>query len=790
MINSNNKSPNKTIGLGMIVKASNEEAVGLDTCLKSVAEHVDEIQITITGQNNKVEEIAKKYNANVSYFEWIDDFSAARNYNRSLIKSDWYLWLDADDTLQGAENLHKLVGEAEESNVSGVYIFYEYQHDNNGNCIDAHWKAQLIKNIDDWSWQGAIHEDALPVRPVRWVQTQSIKRIHHSIGPRTKESYERNLRILLKEREKNPNEPRTLFYLGRAYAGAGKVKEAIEILQEYLKLSGWDTERYEAMLIIGKILMNIGQTDDALRVFNDAILEKEEYADAYLQKATAYLVLGDWNKSLNNYKIALGMNERSGETSYNPMLLKRDVWLGIASAYLHLGRLEEAHQAIDRGLKVDPNLDMAKELKQIIEEERTKMHILDNYIEIAKALRISGQENRILPLLHAVPPALSDSEPIVAMKHTYLKPTKWPEKSIAVFCGITAETWGPDSQNNGGIGGSETAVIELSKRLAGMGWKITVFNDGNWPPEGKEIDGISWQNYWTFNPDDEFDVLWSWRYPELFDYNIRARVAILDLHDVMNPFIFTEDRLKKINKVFVKTSYHRSLYPNVPDKKFVVVGNGVDLSRWNIEPMEKQTIEDERKSNPHRFIYSSTPNRGLDIVLQMWPKIREKIKDAELHIFYGWNTYYKIEKNNPERMAWMKKIQEKVHNTEGIIDHGRVGQKELAIEQLKSSFWIYPTYFPEIHCITACEMQAAGVIPLTSGYAALAETQQSGISMSGDVHSPVWQEQFIEQIVQIVEDKEFQKAEREKAIEVSKQFSWDKVAEEWDRELSQKSNAF
>lgn len=65
-----------TISLCMIVK--NEEKV-LKRCLDSVKEAVDEIIIVDTGSTDKTKSIALAYTDKVYDFEWINDFSAARN---------------------------------------------------------------------------------------------------------------------------------------------------------------------------------------------------------------------------------------------------------------------------------------------------------------------------------------------------------------------------------------------------------------------------------------------------------------------------------------------------------------------------------------------------------------------------------------------------------------------------------------------------------------------------------------------------------------------------------------
>lgn len=68
------------LSLCLIVK--NEEKY-LERCLKSLRNYVDEIIITDTGSADTTVEIAKKYTDKVYHFEWIDDFSAARNFCQS-----------------------------------------------------------------------------------------------------------------------------------------------------------------------------------------------------------------------------------------------------------------------------------------------------------------------------------------------------------------------------------------------------------------------------------------------------------------------------------------------------------------------------------------------------------------------------------------------------------------------------------------------------------------------------------------------------------------------------------
>lgn len=82
-----------SISLCMIVK--NEAAV-LARCLDSVADLVDEIIIVDTGSTDRTKEIGAKYTDKIYDFQWIHDFSAARNYAFSLASCDYIYSADAD----------------------------------------------------------------------------------------------------------------------------------------------------------------------------------------------------------------------------------------------------------------------------------------------------------------------------------------------------------------------------------------------------------------------------------------------------------------------------------------------------------------------------------------------------------------------------------------------------------------------------------------------------------------------------------------------------------------------
>ena len=146
-----------TISLCMIVK--NEERV-LARCLDSVADLVDEIIIVDTGSTDRTKEIAAGYTDKLYDFQWIDDFSAARNFAFSKANMEYIYSADADEVLS-EENRERfrilkatLLPEIElvqmkYGNQLQFGTVYNY---------DEEYRPKLFKRKRDFVWEEPIHE--------------------------------------------------------------------------------------------------------------------------------------------------------------------------------------------------------------------------------------------------------------------------------------------------------------------------------------------------------------------------------------------------------------------------------------------------------------------------------------------------------------------------------------------------------------------------------------------------------------------------------------------------------
>ncbi len=351
------------------------------------------------------------------------------------------------------------------------------------------------------------------------------------------------------------------------------------------------------------------------------------------------------------------------------------------------------------------------------------------------------------------------------------------DRKITFFCGGgSTEEWGPLSHVEGGCGGSEEATIYLTRELAIKGHRVEVINSF---PYACIVEGVKWRHISSLKPTEEFDTLILWRAPQFLDeFELKAKTTYLWVHDVPEEYWFTPERMEKIEKIIVLSKYHRTLLPNIADEKFIISQNGVDLIQFN------QEVE----RNPKKVIYTSSYDRGLEHLLNIWPSVRAEVPDAELHIYYGWGTYDKLRTEQKQR-EWKSKMME-LMKQDGVKEHGRIDQITLARELLSSSIFAYPCHFEEISCISAMKAQVAGCIPLTTDYAALAETNlNAGYRVKGNPkNDPSTMDYFKECLIRELKFPPSDDYRAEICKPACKEFSWINVATQWSNFIEEKAN--
>lgn len=790
------------IALCLIVKGSDDEADHLKRCLECVAPHVDGVFLNINAKpghkpSKKVMQVARKFTDNIITTEWHNDFAEARNANFAQVPDDYthILWLDTDDTIDNPKKIREVAETAK--NFDAVFVDYLYDQDEYGNPTTVHMVARLVKNNGSHVWKGMIHETLVETRSISQVMTKDFMVVHHAEQERQDRSTARNIKMLEMqfEAEKDNPDPRTYYYLARAYADDGQHDKAKPLFEDFLEMSGWDQERSAAHTRLANIYRDEGDTSSAKAHYMLAIGEDPDNPEPRIALGALELELKNYHKARRHLEDVIAMEKNLTTLERNPMNYTfRTYWL-LSEVYLNMGG-KWLDKALEYGKKALSYRKKDKDIRRfvkIIEGVVNDKNLTDKMLEIARALKKNKEDEKIKLLAQAAPKQLEDNPIIVRLREP--EPMTWPEKSVVIMTGNTAiDEWGPWSLAEG-IGGSEEAIIRLSKHLRDLGYKVVVF--GKVGANAGLHEGVMWRNFWECNLDDKFDIFIAWRAPFMFDKKINARKAYLWLHDVMEPGEFTEQRIANFTKCIVLSEYHRSLFPMIPDEKILMSANGIDpLEFSEYEEGPDLTMWDGNQEtvplidrDPHRMIYTSSHVRGLQYIYQIWPDVKKAVPDATLDVCYGRESYDAIHKGNPERMKWMDDMQAKARELDGVTEHGKIGQDEIVRRIFSSGIWVYPCPFPEVYCITAIKMQAGGAVPVSTNFAALDETVQFGTKINipndGQVGKAdeAFLDEFKEKLIWWLTHPEEQEKVRPAMMQWARTKSWRAVAEQWDKEF-------
>lgn len=342
--------------------------------------------------------------------------------------------------------------------------------------------------------------------------------------------------------------------------------------------------------------------------------------------------------------------------------------------------------------------------------------------------------------------------------------------NILIYVGYQAIDFNPDTINTIGLGGTEIACIKLAERLPAFGHKVVVSGDVSPGIFG----GVEWIKTEDLHAKyfNQFDVIIGASYIHFaleFENYTNAKKVFwahnIDYHAWYNGEMIDnhEDLLhsNKIDQFICLTNWHAmNWFRTYGIAKLGVIGNGIDFS----------TFVGKSNKVKNRFIWSSAPERGLGELLEHWPRIREIMPDATLEVFspsYAISQlYYYMEETNLLKQS-------------GITIRGNVGQAELHKAMQEAEYWPYLTSYEETYCITALEMQYAGVMPITTNKAALAETVNSGIIV--DDNETKWD--LALQLLSQMGSELRSKATRECMTWV-KQQTWDERAHQWHNILT------
>jgi glycosyltransferase involved in cell wall biosynthesis len=149
---------------------------------------------------------------------------------------------------------------------------------------------------------------------------------------------------------------------------------------------------------------------------------------------------------------------------------------------------------------------------------------------------------------------------------------------------------------------------------------------------------------------------------------------------------------------------------NIPTELCIVIKNGFDD-----DLIVKQEFN---KKDKIRLIYTSTPWRGLDVLLNAMEKI--KTDRVELDVYSSTQIYGDAFKEHTDKQ--FIELYDKAKSMKNVNYKGYMHHKELMKILHTYDCYVHPSTFEETFCVAAMESLAAGLVTVTTDLGALPET--------------------------------------------------------------------
>ena len=730
-----------TISLAVIAK--NEEK-NIRRLLDSVKDCFHEIVFVDTGSTDKTKEIAQEYGCKLYDFTWVDSFCKARNFSFSKCTSDYIMWLDLDDALLNREAFIQWRDNA--MALTPVWFAtYNYALDANGKPIISFVRERVFRRSLNPVWQYDIHEGIIakpewhPAYAVSWAVN------HHRDAEDIKADKSRNIQIIENMVNKDA---RIKFYWGKELYEAQRPFDALPVFDQALKdnleyhdrLLSYQYAAYSAMACYD--MMKDDKIEEKKSYFNkvldycdQGIKLEPNRAEYHVCIGDMYLKMGDLVKSVPYFSAAKNcINHKPFGSVYEGAIYSflncygEIPSLQLSKIYTHLGDLA-------RGKKE------ALDCIQTYKNEEAKA-VLAEIERIESLTRLENNQNAVDDIVFSCPPH-------------------------------NAYEFDEEMYKTKAMGGSETALIQMAKFIKSKtGRPVKVFNMRSTDivsDSGVEYISTSKVNEYFSKNKPKAHIQWR--------HNIRLSNApsYLWCHDLVT---YGVESSQNFDKIMCLSQFHKDYVQamqGVPDSKIVVTRNGVTPEKFDFERPIK---------NPNKFVYMSSPDRGLGRAMKIMDEVIKDRPFAELHVYYGIEGLHKY-----GRSALHDKLKKMMADRPYVKYHGFTEQNKMYKEVADAVVWLHPATFIESFCITALEMQALNIFPITRKLGALRDTlkdaDNNGMAILFDQSEDTLDQDGIEMPDSVVKDyvKAVHQVCDERKWENIKfdleKHSWQTVAQEW-----------
>lgn len=724
-----------TLCLNMIVK---DESHIIEKTLANLCEKLkfDYWVICDTGSTDSTPEIIKKFFADKNipgelhsdaWVNFAHNRTQALNY--AFNKSDLLLVFDADDELVGTLMMPDTVG------YHGYYLLFK-----SGNVM--YNRNSLINNRTKWAFESVLHEYIYSLEPNH--STTTIAGDYHVVsgreGARSKNPNKyRDDAITLKDAYAVQKEiagklaPRYAYYCANSYRDANMQDEAIEWYKIALTEPGGQQEHYMSCLELYRMYEIKKQKETGFYYLIESFKYDCERVECVYILINHYCVSNMCVVAMNYYNLIKTHYENTyinkSLANYYKLFQEVNVYDFYLPYYMIIvcDKLKEKDKST--GIKM---YEMIFTKKPNIFDEWYLGNLFFNLQFFITTIPTAESKLRFNALANEYIAYLLDHNVSLSCVSKMLdygfKIDNWNTKTktkfsvtecsdslnLLVYTGYSTEPWNYTYSFNNALGGSEKAVAYLTHCFPR---KYNIYVAGNVAEE--TIDNV---HYVPFNKlsnlidNTPFHTVIVSRYIAFYEMyqNVSYFQSYIWAHDTcLLPYgssLSSEQVLNKWNHRITGcvclTPWHTQLfssqYPMLKNK-LQTINNGICTELFPKKHVKMM----------NSFLYSSSTERGLSRVLELWPLILSKLPDAVMYIC----TYNSFPRNGEEM-----KLQSIIDSYDSILHLGKMNTNKLYELMDKVDFWLYPTHFTETSCITSLEMIMSKVIPVYYPVAGLPDT--------------------------------------------------------------------
>ena len=314
-------SETRTIPVSVCIITKNE-ASRLQKCLEALKPYSFEIVVVDTGSEDNSIETAKRYTEHVHEFVWCDDFSAARNFAAGCASHDLLFPIDTDEILSSFDwNELQQALQTHPAGIGHVKRLDYYETKDGVQCYEV-----MIERIYDrryYEYRGTVHEALVPVTDAPYASYDTSIVIDHAgyLGnaEQLREKAERNLALLEKALEADPDDPYIHFQIGQSYLLMRCHERACEYFKAAVALCPPPEADYTRMLInnYGNILIDLERPEESIKLLS--YYEHYDNCMDYLcMIGLSYMFIGEPLRALPEFVKALTASVRDSIDPASP----------------------------------------------------------------------------------------------------------------------------------------------------------------------------------------------------------------------------------------------------------------------------------------------------------------------------------------------------------------------------------------------------------------------------------------------------------------------------------------